>query len=107
MMANNWKRLNIWLALGNRFDYREFEEACGAAGVQALPALEFAQKAGMITCGMIHYPESPVAEAYLKFIAENQIAFPPTSSFQMVAQPDSGTPPMNGAKPCCGGGKVV
>ena len=42
MMANDWKRLNIWLKLNNRFDYKEFTEACVASGCEPQPALEFA-----------------------------------------------------------------
>jgi hypothetical protein len=84
MMANDWQRLNIWLVLKNRFDFEEFSIACGNAGIRPQPVLEFAQKAGMVSTSMLIYPELPVAEAYLKFIAENQIAFTPPSA-QMPA----------------------
>lgn len=74
MMADNWKRLNIWLKLNNRFDYTEFAAVCRAEGTEPQNALEFAQKAGMVSCGMVAFPELPVSEAYLKFIQDNQPA---------------------------------
>ena len=79
MMANNWKRLNVWLTLQDRTNYAEYKAACEAVGTAPHGAHEFAQKIGMVMCGMSAYPELPVAEAYLKFIRENQEAFtPPT-----------------------------
>jgi hypothetical protein len=72
MMANDWKRLNIWLATDNHFDYVEFSAACKAAGTEPQTAHEFAQKAGMVTAGMIMYPELSADQAYLKFINENR-----------------------------------
>ena len=87
-MQANWQRLNIWLKLNNRFDYVEFSAACAEAGCEPQPALEFAQKAGMISAGLTMYPELPVAEAYLKFIQDNQQAFtpPPQQAQQQMAQ---------------------
>jgi hypothetical protein len=77
MMANNWQRLNIWLKTGKTFNYMEFKNACTLDGCEPQEALEFAQKAGMISCGLTMYPELPVAEAYLKFISDNQVAYTP------------------------------
>jgi hypothetical protein len=68
MMANDWQRLSIWLVMANRFDYTEFETACRTSGIEPQEPLEFAQKAGMITCGMVAFPELPAPEAYLKFL---------------------------------------
>ena len=87
MMAKNWQRLNIWLKLNNRFDYVEFVEACERQDCKPQPALEFAQKVGMISCATVMYPELPVAEAYLKFIQENQEAFTPPTHQQQANQP--------------------
>lgn len=98
MMANNWQRLNIWLKLGNRFDYGEYAIACRAEGAEPQNQLEFAQKAGMVAAGLATYPELPVAEAYLKYIADNQQAFTPPQSQtaqqqQVVQQPPGSLPP--------------
>jgi len=90
MMANDWQRLNIWLKLDNKFDYQAFGSACNAAGCEPQSAMEFAQKAGMVTAGMLAYPELPVAEAYLKFIADNQQAYTPP---QRQQQPQPQQPP--------------
>jgi hypothetical protein len=86
MMTNNWQRMNIWLKLNNRFDYAEFTEACAAADCKPQPVLEFAQKAGIVTSATVMYPELPVAEAYLKFIQDNQVAFTPIAQ-QSMNQP--------------------
>lgn len=74
MMANNWQRLNIWLGLENRFDYDLFAKACREAGVEPQDKLEFAQKAGMVSCGITAHPELPVHEAYLEYL---KIEMPP------------------------------
>jgi hypothetical protein len=100
MMANNWQRLNIWLSIGNKFDYTEFTTACAAAGVEPQSALEFAQKAGIISCGIAAYPELPTAEAYLKFLQTTQTD---------VAQQGNKSVSRTTASGCssCGGGKVL
>jgi hypothetical protein len=77
MMTNNWQRLNIWLQQEDRFDYEQHLQGCREAECAALPVLEYAQKAGMITCAMKMYPEMPVAEAYLHLLNKHQIAFTP------------------------------
>lgn len=99
MLNNELERLNIWLGLGDRFDYTEFKFACNKVGIEPQPALEFAQKAGMLSCATLMYPELPVSEAYLKFIQENQNM--PQSIYNHTSSVSS--------KPCgsCGGGKVL
>ena len=90
MMANNWQRLNIWLKLQDKTSYAEYKIACEAAGAAPHGAHEFAQKVGMVMCGMTANPELPVAEAYLKFIQDNQEAFTPPmidTSRSVVPQP--------------------
>jgi len=87
MMANNWQRMNIWLGLVNRFDYTEYKTACELAGCTPHDPLEFAQKAGMVAAGLATYPELPVAEAYLKFVSDNQKAFTPPANPQQQQQP--------------------
>ena len=84
--------MNIWLKLNNKFDYVEFTEACVAADCKPQPALEFAQKVGMISCATVVYPELPVAEAYLKFIQENQEAFTPPPMQQTHQPPPQQAP---------------
>ena len=98
MMNNNWQRLDIWLCLRDRFDSKEFQVACESRGVVPQPVLEFAQKAGMISCAIVAYPELPVSEAYLKFIKENQsvTVLAPNTETRKETQPCGG----------CGGGKV-
>ena len=86
MMANNWQRLNIWLKLNNRFDYGEYAISCRAEGAEPQSQLEFAQKAGMVAAGLATYPELPVAEAYLKYIADNQQAYTPPQTQQQAVQ---------------------
>lgn len=106
MMANNWQRLNIWLNINNRYDYAEFSAACTNNGCEPQPALEFAQKAGMVSAGIAAYPELPVAEAYLKFIRDNQTAFTPPvlqAQQQSTAQKTDDATQTPG---CCGGGAV-
>jgi hypothetical protein len=126
MMANNWQRLNIWLQCSNRFDYAEYTAACRVAECEPQSALEFAQKAGMISCGMIAYPELTVPDAYLRLISENQNSIAPqeqvatttnnqpTMKEVYVQFPDGHTekrmvPASNSAAGCstCGGGKVL
>jgi hypothetical protein len=126
MMENNWQRLNIWLQCSNRFDYTEYAAACRVAGCEPQLALEFAQKAGMVSCGTVDYPDIPVSEAYLKFISGNQISSAPpeqgttTTNSQPVMKevdvqfPDGHTekrmvPVDNSTTGCstCGGGKVL
>lgn len=99
-MANNWQRLNIWLNQEDKFNYEQHIQGCREADCAALPPLEFAQKAGMISCAMEAFPELPVAEAYLAFIQKNQIAFTPP---QLQAPPPI---QLGETKGCCGGGQV-
>lgn len=104
MMANDWQRLNIWLKLNNRFDYAEYSSACATESVEPHGALEFAQKAGMVSAGICAHPEMSESEAYLKFISDNQQVYvpPPIPQQQIV-----GASTAVSAKPCCGGGKVL
>jgi len=97
MLVNNGERLTIWLTLKNRFDYAEFSLACRAKGVEPQSIAEFAQKAGLLTCATVLFPDPP-AEAYQKLLS---------IPVQTVAQPDVGN--MEVPRPCgsCGGGKVL
>lgn len=103
MMANDWQRLKIWQACQNKFDYVEFAQACEAEGCAPLPALEFAQKAGMVSCGATTFPDLPVSEAYLKFLQENR-EVPRT---QPVPPGSPGAAPaQTGGCGSCGGGQI-
>ena len=115
MMANNWQRLGIALNLKNMFDYNEYVAACDAAGCPPHNKLEYAQKIGMVACGIHTYPDLPKHEAYLTFISDNQA--PSTGITQsvrfekvMVRQPDGAVVeqmlPAAKTGGCCGGGEV-
>lgn len=52
MLSNNNQRLNVWLALENRFSYRDFATACIQQNTDPLSISEFAQKVGMISVAM-------------------------------------------------------
>lgn len=104
MLVNNSERLNIVKQLTNMYDYAEFVSACSRANVKPLQALDYAQKVGMLSCAIIAYPGITEAEAYLKFVQENQHKQEPPSisnvwpeGVVVVAKPDCGG---------CGGGKV-
>lgn len=98
MMNNNWQRLNIWMGLKNRFDYVEFSEACQSSGIEPQSILEFAQKAGMVSCAMVSYPDVAPSEAYLTLISltQNEPLPVPRQERQFEVKPCGG----------CGGGKV-
>jgi len=105
MMTNNWQRMNILLNLKNKFDYQEFADACNSANCDVLNGLEFAQKAGLVMAGMTANPDLPAAEAYLKYVRDNQAAF---TSVAVQARIDeetarTGKPP---SANCCGGGEI-
>lgn len=119
MLVNNGERLTIWLSLKNKFDYAEFVTACKFAGIRPLDAMEFAQKAGIISTAMTLYPNLPVAEAYVRFVQESSIP-KPTSNVRPPAQvyPAPETPVQEALKALnttgtvtrcggCGGGKVL
>lgn len=67
MLANNGQRLKIWLDMREKFDYEEFYEKCVSEKCLPLPPLEFAQKAGMVSCAMVMRPDLPPADAYVRF----------------------------------------
>lgn len=89
MLSFNNIRLNILLDLDTEFDYREFVSKCIEVNVPTMTPHDFAQKAGMVYCAKVMYPELPPAEAYTRFATEQR---------PMFEKP----------KPCgdCGGGKV-
>jgi hypothetical protein len=103
MLTSNGQRLEVWLGLKNKFDYQAFSKACLSKNIEPLPAMEFAQKAGLIMCGMTAYPDLPEAEAYLKYIRENPLPLPTTSA-PIASQVVPRTPSTNCQS--CGGGKV-
>jgi hypothetical protein len=99
-MFNNSQQLNIWLNLKSKFDFEEFKSTCKSGGIESCPILEFAQKAGILSCAMVKYPEMPIAEAYTRLIQES-IGI--TVSDQLpVIHPESSSPCSG-----CGGGKVL
>jgi len=107
MLTNNSQRLNLWLQLPDRFDFAGFTRLCEAEGVAPLPAMEFAQKVGMLMCASTAYPELSLAEAYLRFIRDN-----PYIADKVVIP--NGSAPIGSTttvtvKPCgsCGGGRVL
>ena len=102
MLSENNKRLNLWLALDNRFDYEAFSCVCREAGIITMTAFEFSQKAGMVATAMLMYPDLEPVEAYLKFIQEQQDV--PTTP--LIVNPVLQNHP---PAPCgsCGGGRVL
>lgn len=74
MLKNSGEQLNIWLRTGNKFDYAEFARRCKQEHITPLPLFEFAQKAGLLSCAALLYPQIPLAEAYLRLIEEHQQA---------------------------------
>lgn len=102
MLQNNNQRLNIWLSLTNKFDYKEMLEACVRADVPLFTAFEFAQKAGMLSCAKVLFPDLSEEKAYLQFISiyNSQVVQQTTSPVvDYVA---------TAATPCagCGGGTI-
>ena len=84
MKDNNGERLNIFLRLKNRFDYAEFKAACESSGVAILQPIEYANKAGIVSCALVSHPEMSPLDAYTAFIIDNPfvaipIATTPTS----------------------------
>jgi len=57
MLSNNNQRLNIWLSIQNKFDYKEFAITCIQQSIDPLSISEFSQKAGMISVAMVEYPD--------------------------------------------------
>lgn len=100
MLKDDNIRLTLWLKLVNKFDYKQFTAVCEENNVEPLSALEFSHKAGMAACGMAAYPELTPAEAYLKFIQDNQ-DIPQAAKIT--------APPAEVKRGCnsCGGGKVL
>lgn len=100
MMANNWQRLEIWVALKNKFDYDEFNNACATAGCESMPFPEFYQKAGMLSAAIVKYPDMPLPEAYLRvfFAPSPQTPYIPTEPEILALSKGCGN---------CGGGKVI
>jgi hypothetical protein len=83
MLVNNHARLNVWLKLKNKFDYAEYVKACEMDGVVPHNSIEFAQKVGMIMCGITAYPDKAVHEAYVEYAKQNEsghIQLPPKTS---------------------------
>lgn len=120
MIPNNNQRFNIWQTLGNRFDYNEMVLACAREGVAVMGAHEFANKVGMIMCGMAMFPELDEISAYSAYAALyfNQPVAPqpmptPEDLRRMFPQNynEDGTYRSPGAAPVapcssCGGGNV-
>jgi len=102
MLGSNSERLNVWLGLNNKFDYREFCEASLVAGKPLMPALIFANKVGMLMCAKQEFPDMEWAEALLAFAGKyngQEIYYPPVK-VEIPALPAPGVPLKQG---CCGG----
>ena len=111
MLSNNGSRLNLWCKLKNKFDYHEFTELCSQHGIAPQPVFEFAQKAGMLSCALLLYPNLPAAEAYLRLIEDHQQETITTHSappVRFTATPAEQSTVTTASTNCgsCGGGKV-
>lgn len=106
MLANNNQRFSIWQTLTNQFDYNEFSAACEREGVEPLTAYEFAQKAGLLTCAVMIYPNLLAHDAYLKLIEEHQqdvIAKREAERFSSVSTQSVVQAPTTNCRSCDGG----
>lgn len=97
MLANNKQSLTLFLAMHNKYDYREFVTLCNAAGIVPVEWLEYAQKAQSVMDGMEKYPDLPAHEAYLKFVKEDNGGFASKPIPDQSSRADCGN---------CGGGEV-
>lgn len=100
MMADNWKRLNIWLALEDRFNYTKFVEQCVANNCAVMEVGEFIQKAGIISYAISAYPDKQVWDAYLHTLHALQT---PAQRVSFATTGDSVPTVSCGS---CGGGQV-
>jgi len=105
MLSNGGERLAIWLTLTNKFDYAEFSASCAKKKIQPQSAAEFAQKAGLLTCAGIMFPDMSPTEAYVALLNFSTENIAQTASGMILPAGASVLPP----KPCgnCGGGKVL
>lgn len=71
MLANDQKRLQIFLTMRNPYDYAEFKAACESAGADIMPWLEYTQKAETIILAQQKYPELEMSKAYLQVVKDN------------------------------------
>lgn len=81
------KHIEIILKMKNCFDYVEFTSVCNDAGINVIPASEFAQKAGMLMVGMFMFPNVLPAEAYLKFIERMNEEYRQSQNLPAQTQP--------------------
>lgn len=106
MLVNNQQRFNIWKSLQNQFDYTEFLFACKLEGAEPFTAFEFAQKAGLLSCAAVLYPQLSARDAYLKLIEEHQqdvIAKRETERLSEVSMQAVGLAPTTNCLSCGGG----
>lgn len=75
MLSSNKARLTIVMGMKDKTNYSEFEELCNARNVVPLTKFEYAQKIGILLCAIYEYPNTPIADAYVKFIDESQKNF--------------------------------
>lgn len=93
--------IEIWKGLKNKFDFEEYRDACSSAKCECLPVFLFAQRAGMLQCASMEYPDMELTEAYMRFINEHQE--------EVFKQPTRISEPVSSAvrkQGCCGGGRV-
>lgn len=70
MLQHNKMRLKAWESLDNKFDYEAFCNKCEELGARKMDAIEFSQKAGVLTMAASQYPDLPVEQAYVLFVYE-------------------------------------
>lgn len=81
------KHIELILKMKNSFDYVEFISVCNDAGINVIPASEFAQKVGMLMVGMFMFPDVLPTEAYLKFIERMNDEYRNPQNMSPQAQP--------------------
>ena len=105
MTKNNNERMNIILAMLNKYDYEEFIGLCSRKSIAAFSIAEFAQKIGMLEVATYQFPQLSPAEAYNKFIENMNKAYSLSNGIVLnngyVRPPE----PKSDAKPCGGCGK--
>ncbi len=108
MLVNEHQRYNIWQTLDSPFNYAEFSTACELAGIEPLTPFEFAQKAGLLTCAAMLYPQLSATDAYLKLIEEHQQDVVAKRDVERLSSVSTQAVVLAPTTNCrsCGGGKV-
>ena len=115
MLAQNGARIKVVLGQKERWDYAEFQVECEKAGQPVIPMNEWVQKVGMLTAGILRWPDVEPAQAYQNFVYEMNTLAAQAIHNQRVIQ--SQRPPSSrGIQPepsseegctTCGGGIVI